>query len=107
MTKCQDLGQSFGSPIYYSPEQCMGKELQPASDMYSLGCVVFEALAGRPPFRGANSIQTAAAHMTAAPPSTGSPEVDAFFAIALAKRSENRFQSGSEFKGALAKLPST
>jgi serine/threonine-protein kinase len=53
---------------YFSPEQCMGKRLDVRSDIYSLGCVMFECLVGVPPFRGANPIQTANQHTTHDPP---------------------------------------
>lgn len=61
-------GEVFGSPIYMSPEQCMGKQLQPTSDIYSLGITLFEALTGRPPFKGQNVVQTASKHLSDPPP---------------------------------------
>src|SRR5262249_1308721 len=42
-------GQLFGSPLYMSPERCMGRVLDGRSDIYSMGCVFFEALTGHPP----------------------------------------------------------
>ncbi len=43
-------GQVFGSPTYMSPEQCMGLELEPSSDVYSMGALMYQALVGHPPF---------------------------------------------------------
>jgi serine/threonine protein kinase len=42
-------GEAFGTPLYMSPEQCQGKQLDEKSDIYSLGCVIYECLTGQPP----------------------------------------------------------
>lgn len=51
-------GDILGSPLYMSPEQCMGQELDLRTDIYSLGCVMFTALLGREPFVGDNVLDT-------------------------------------------------
>ena len=61
-------GEIFGSPYYMSPEQCTGKALDARSDIYSLGCVMYECLCGHPPFSGENVIQTILQHILDQPP---------------------------------------
>lgn len=56
-------GEVFGTPLYMSPEQCSGKKIDNRSDIYSLGCVLFEALTGAPPFRGESALETMMLHL--------------------------------------------
>jgi serine/threonine protein kinase len=57
-----ETGQVFGTPLYMSPEQTVGSHVDLRSDIYSLGCVFFEALTGVPPFKGETLIQTILQH---------------------------------------------
>ncbi|CAN5612497.1 hypothetical protein BH11CYA1_BH11CYA1_38850 [soil metagenome] len=61
-------GEVFGSPLYMSPEQCSGQQLDHRTDMYSVGVTMFQALTGRPPLLGKTAIETTAMHQSVVPP---------------------------------------
>ena len=94
-------GEVFGSPLYMSPEQCAGERVDHRADVYSLGCVLFEALTGTPPCVGENALSTMMQHQTALAPtlkeaSLGlafSPELEEIVATMLAKSPEKRYQN--------------
>jgi serine/threonine protein kinase len=69
VTELTQTGEVFGSPNYMSPEQCMGKPVDGRSDIYSLGCIIYEALSGKNLFSGENSIQYLVQHISS--PVTG------------------------------------
>ena len=60
-------GDIFGSPLYMSPEQCSGSESDRRSDIYSMGCLMYETLSGVPPFVGANTLDTLRLKLSDAP----------------------------------------
>lgn len=57
-----------GSPLYMSPEQALGETDKPATDIYSLGCLMFEVLTGVPPIKGPTALDTLSMHRNSAPP---------------------------------------
>ena len=99
-------GTVFGTPFYMSPEQCEGRKIDQRSDIYSLGCTLFEALTGKPPFRGGNPFQTFYMHQTMAPPPLSSAYSDGRFSAALeaclekmlAKVPDDRYQDMNQLK---------
>ena len=103
-----ETGLSLGTPHYMSPEQSMGeKRLDGRTDLYALGCVLYEMLAGEPPFTGPNAQAIIAKRLTQPVPSVRTlretvPEgVDRAIAVALAKSPADRFGSTAEFVAAL------
>lgn len=66
--KLTSTGEVFGSPPYMSPEQGKGGQIDERSDIYSLGCVMYETLMGQPPFKGSTALETIMKHATDPPP---------------------------------------
>jgi ABC-type branched-subunit amino acid transport system substrate-binding protein/DNA-binding beta-propeller fold protein YncE len=93
-----DTGRMVGTLDYLAPEQIRGEEVDGRSDCYALACVLYECLAGRPPFRRETEAETLWAHMQEAPPELpGEPALDPVLATALAKEKEGRHASCCEF----------
>lgn len=104
-----ETGIALGTPAYMSPEQAAGEQdLGSRSDIYSLGCVVYEMLAGEPPFHGTGARATMARHATESPRPLRALRaevpagVEAALSRALAKDPEHRFASVLEFSAELA-----
>ena len=97
-------GQIIGTPHYISPEQAEGASATPASDIYALGVVLYECLAGQRPFRRDTPIQVALAHVREPVPALGE-DVPAWLRAVvdrtLAKRPDDRYASGGELAVAL------
>jgi serine/threonine protein kinase len=100
-------GIVLGTADYLSPEQARGEKLTASSDLYSLGVVMFEMLAGRPPFIGPTAVSIAMQHASTYPPSLGQfnanipPALEQIVVKALEKEPEDRFLSASEMQQAL------
>lgn len=100
-------GTAVGTPLYMSPEQCRGGEGDERSDLYSLAVVLYEMLAGAPPFSGATEYDLTQAQIHAEPPplvpriSGVTPEIESAIMTALSKRPEQRFPNMRAFSDAL------
>lgn len=104
-----ETGLALGTPAYMSPEQASGaRALDGRSDLYAVGCVIYEMLAGTPPFVGAIAQQLVARHMIDTPPpirairSTVPEWMEGSVLRALAKLPVDRFASAAEFADALS-----
>lgn len=94
-------GEIFGSPLYMSPEQCLGIPVDTRTDLYSLGCSMYEALTGAPPIIGDNALSTMMKHQTDKPLSLKEaslgiffpPEIERLLARLLEKEPEKRYQN--------------
>jgi eukaryotic-like serine/threonine-protein kinase len=99
-----ETGQVMGTPQYLSPEQAEGKTATPASDVYSLGVVAFECLAGRRPFVAETAIATALMHLREPVPELPSDvpaDLAAVVRRSLAKSPAERFPDANAFAAAL------
>ncbi len=103
-------GEVVGTPSYISPEVCKGMDLDHRADIYSLGCCMYEAISGSPPFVGTTWLDTLSRHVSELPrlPIESKPEfasVEYVLARCLEKKPEDRFQSAAELKLALVGSP--
>ncbi len=112
--KLTQTGMAVGTPHYMSPEQALGADhADGRSDIYSLGCVLYEVLAGQPPFDGPNSRSIMARHAMEQVPSiqvvrqSVPDELEDAVMQALEKTPADRFQKMSEFAEVLADLEPT
>jgi serine/threonine-protein kinase len=105
-------GEIFGTSLYLSPEQCMGRTLDARSDIYSLGCVMYETLSGLPPHIGENLLDTLQKHIAdAAIPLRQArdgldipQDLDDVVLKTLEKEPANRMQSARDLKQALEQV---
>lgn len=95
-------GAVIGTPHYMSPEQCMAGEIDERSDIYSMGCSMYYALTGSPPFQGARAIDTLQMHMNSQPDADRLPdELKDIVIRTLRKNPDDRFQSMDQLAVAL------
>jgi serine/threonine-protein kinase len=100
----------IGTAQYLSPEQARGEPVDARSDVYSLGCVLYEILTGEPPFTGDSPVAVAYQHVREdpIPPSKRhegiSADLDAVVLKALAKNPENRYQTAAEMRADLVRV---
>ena len=99
-----------GTAQYLSPEQATGGQADARSDLYSLGCLFYELVSGKPPFSGETPVAIAYQHVSAPLPLLTSvepsldPVLNAFFGVALAKDSSDRYPSAAAMLKDLKKL---
>ncbi|MBI2571703.1 MAG: tetratricopeptide repeat protein [Candidatus Schekmanbacteria bacterium] len=102
--------QPAGTVAYMAPEQVRGEEVDARADLYALGCILFELLAGRPPFTGSEPYQVLWSHLEAAPPRissflSGVPDgLDELLISLLAKEPRDRIGHATELARRLAAL---
>lgn len=107
----EDSGQTMtstdavvGTAQYLSPEQARGETVDTRSDLYSCGCMLFELLTGRAPFKGDSAVSVAYQHVAEMPPLPSSiaadisPELDRMVMKSLAKRPEERYQDAAAMR---------
>ncbi len=101
--KLTQTGMAVGTPVYMAPEQSTGDQVGPTADIYSLGCMLYEMLAGEPPFTGSNAMAIMAKHLMEQVPSVRvvrnavPEEVEQAIFFALAKTPVDRPQSAQAF----------
>jgi len=106
-------GVTMGTPLYMSPEQVQGRNIDPRSDIYSLGITCWHMLAGSPPFHGATAFEVALQHVQNVPPSLVEirpdlpPLLVAMVEKMIAKPVDARYQSAKEILRDLAALRET
>ena len=109
--KLTQTGVAIGTPLYMSPEQAAGDPVNATGDLYSLGCVLYEMLAGHPPFTGTNSRQIMARHAVEQVPSlqlvrdTVPDEVEDAILAALSKVPADRPQTAAASAEMLGAAP--
>ena len=105
-----EAGVSIGTPDYMSPEQLSGAELDPRSDLYAAGVVLFECLTGRVPFEAETTWALVAKHLEEQPPDPRKFNADvpgelaAVILKAMAKEPADRYATASEMHDALARV---
>jgi serine/threonine-protein kinase len=103
-------GAVMGTATYFSPEQAQGQTLDPRSDVYALGVVLYEMVVGHPPFSGDSPVSIAYKHIheTPVPPRQLNPDVppnyEAIVMKALAKNPANRYGSADELRADLLRF---
>jgi eukaryotic-like serine/threonine-protein kinase len=105
-----EAGSIVGTAQYLSPEQARGTEVDPRSDLYSLGIVLYELLTGKTPFDGETPVEIAMKHLSTAPKPPSKlrpdipPELDMVVLRALAKNPDDRYQSADEMEADLERV---
>lgn len=110
MHQLTQTGEVFGSPLYMSPEQCLGKHPDQRSDIYALGCLMYEVLSGSPPLKGESFLETMHMQMQEVPkpylkpriPNSRDKAVEGVVLKCLAKNPADRYGTMQELRKDLA-----
>jgi len=111
--KLTRTGELIGSPFYMSPEQAQGAKIDARSDLYSLGCVMFESLTGSPPFTKTTVLESVMAHVSEQPLTMSqavlgtrkfNEDLETVVARLLMKNPDLRYQSMKELKDHLTSI---
>ncbi len=100
-------GEVFGSPLYMSPEQCRGEKLDNRADIYSMGCLMYETLTGRPAISGDNTMEVLYNHLHEIPPPMKAPltyipsQLEKIVFKTLAKDPAHRYQNMMQLRDEL------
>lgn len=105
-------GAIIGSPLYMSPEQCLGREIDGRADIYSFGCLMYATLTGKAPLKGENILDTMSKHVSdfpetfdiACPDLKLPPQAQAIAFKCMAKRPEDRYETMELLKQDLLRL---
>lgn len=111
MLHLTQTGEVFGSPLYMSPEQCRGQKLDARSDIYSMGCLMYETLSGKAPIRGANILDTMQRQLSEMPvplvderaPDSLLKRLNAIVIKCLAKDREDRYRTMADLETDLSR----
>jgi serine/threonine-protein kinase len=113
-TSLTETGVSIGTPAYMSPEQASAeRDVDARSDLYAVGCVLFEMLAGEPPFTGSTAQAVIAKRFATSAPSVRvlregvPPGVEAALTRALSRAPADRFATAADFRDALTQAPAS
>ncbi|MGW4645407.1 protein kinase domain-containing protein [Kitasatospora sp. NPDC004289] len=110
VTSMTQTGMVVGTPQYLSPEQALGKSVDARSDLYSVGCMLYELLTGQLPFDGDSPFSIAYKHVQEEPPAPSGtnpavrPGVDALVARALRKDPGHRFPTAEAMRAEVERL---
>jgi hypothetical protein len=104
VNRLTQTGDTIGTPLYMSPEQCSGSQADERSDIYSLGCVMYECLAGKPPFDSPSIFEVMNQHLNQIPTSLQQAaqgqriprQLEEVVFRALEKKQSDRYQSADE-----------
>jgi tRNA A-37 threonylcarbamoyl transferase component Bud32/tetratricopeptide (TPR) repeat protein len=105
-------GELKGNPVYIAPEQCLGRQPDARTDIYSLGCIMYETISGHPPFEGGQPLEIMSRHVNEVPQplTAGHSGLNQFKKLnqivlkCLAKKPDDRFRSAAQLSQELKAL---